>query len=101
MVVVGEIFFSGISGSTTADAATIVGAVNGMGILVSPCLTMVVYGSLTGVSIAALFAAGFLPAAVMTLALMGQLYVQAAVTISQARPGRGGFCCPIWAGCLW
>ena len=98
VVVVGEIFFSGISGSTTADAAAIgsimiptmtrvgytperaaaiVCAASGMGILVPPCLTMVVYGSLTGVSIAALFAAGFLPAAVMALALMGQLYVQA------------------------
>jgi C4-dicarboxylate transporter DctM subunit len=98
VVVVGEIFFSGISGSTTADAAAIgsimipamtrmgytperaaaiVCAASGMGILVPPCLTMVVYGSLTGVSIAALFAAGFLPAAVMALALMAQLYVQA------------------------
>ncbi len=98
VVVVGEIFFSGISGSTTADAAAIgsimiptmtrvgytperaaaiVCAASGMGILVPPCLTMVVYGSLTGVSIAALFAAGFLPAAVMAVALMVQLYIQA------------------------
>lgn len=98
VVVVGEIFFSGISGSTTADAAAIgsimiptmkragysperataiVCAASGMGILVPPCLGMVVYGSITGVSIAALFAAGFLPAFVMALALMIQLYFQA------------------------
>ena len=42
-----------------------------------PCLMMVVYGSLTGVSIAALFAAGFLPAAVMAIMLIVQLYIQA------------------------
>jgi tripartite ATP-independent transporter DctM subunit len=98
VVVVGEIFFSGISGSTTADAAAIgsimipamtrmgytperaaaiVCAASGMGILVPPCLMMVVYGSLTGVSIAALFAAGFLPAAVMAIMLIVQLYIQA------------------------
>ena len=98
VVVVGEILFSGISGSTTADAAAIgsimipamtrvgytreraaaiVSAASGMGILVPPCIMMVVYGSLTGISIAALFAAGFLPAAVMAVALMGQLYFQA------------------------
>jgi tripartite ATP-independent transporter DctM subunit len=97
-VVVGEIFFSGISGSTTADtaaigsvmipsmvergytpeqAAAIVCAASGMGILVPPCLTMVIYGSLTNTSIAALFAAGFLPAFVMAAALMVQIYIEA------------------------
>jgi C4-dicarboxylate transporter DctM subunit len=97
-VVVGEIFFSGISGSTTADtaaigsvmipsmvkhgytperAAAIVCAASGMGILVPPCLTMVIYGSLTNTSIAALFAAGFLPAFAMAAALMIQIYIEA------------------------
>jgi tripartite ATP-independent transporter DctM subunit len=104
-VVVGEIFFSGISGSTTADtaaigsvmipsmvkhgytperAAAIVCAASGMGILVPPCLTMVIYGSLTNTSIAALFAAGFLPAFVMAAALMIQIYIEA------RRSGVGG-----------
>ncbi|MBI3078014.1 MAG: TRAP transporter large permease [Deltaproteobacteria bacterium] len=98
VVVVGEIFFSGISGSTTADAAAmgsimipslvragyrperaaaIVSAASGMGILVPPCLSMVVYGAMTNTSIAALFAAGFLPAFVMAAALMGQIALQA------------------------
>jgi tripartite ATP-independent transporter DctM subunit len=98
VVMVGEIFFSGISGSTTADAAAmgsimipslvksgyspersaaIVSAASGMGILVPPCLSMVIYGGMTNTSIAALFAAGFLPAFVMAIALMIQLYVQA------------------------
>ena len=97
-VVVSEIFFSGISGSTVADtsalgttmipamrragysaprAAAIVSAASGMGILIPPCINMVVYGIMANVSIAALFAAGFLPAFVMAALLMVQLYVEA------------------------
>jgi tripartite ATP-independent transporter DctM subunit len=98
VVVVGEIFFSGISGSTTADAAAmgsimipsltksgykperaaaIVCAASAMGILVPPCLVMVIYGAMTNTSIAALFAAGLIPALLMATALMAQLYLQA------------------------
>ena len=97
-VVVTEVFFSGISGSTVADtsalgttmipamkragysaprAAAIVSAASGMGILIPPCINMVVYGIMAQVSIAALFAAGFLPAFVMAGLLMLQLYMQA------------------------
>lgn len=97
-VVVTEIFFSGISGSTVADtsalgttmipamrragyaaprAAAIVSAASAMGILIPPCINMVVYGIMAHVSIAALFAAGFLPAFVMAAMLMLQLYLQA------------------------
>ena len=97
-VVVTEVFFSGISGSTVADtsalgttmipamkragysaprAAAIVSAASGMGILIPPCINMVVYGIMAQVSIAALFAAGFLPAFVMAGLLMFQLHLQA------------------------
>jgi C4-dicarboxylate transporter DctM subunit len=97
-VVVTEVFFSGISGSTVADtsalgttmipamrragysgprAAAIVSAASGMGILIPPCINMVVYGIMAHVSIAALFAAGFLPAFVMAALLMLQLYLEA------------------------
>ncbi|HWD22082.1 MAG TPA: TRAP transporter large permease [Burkholderiales bacterium] len=90
VVIFGMVLFSGVSGSTQADAAAvgslmipsmkrhgysaaragaIVAAASGMGILIPPCLTMVVYGSITNVSIGALFAAGLLPALVMALAL--------------------------------
>ncbi len=96
--IVSEIFFSGISGSTAADtaaigslmipamkqsgytppqAAAIVCAACGMGILVPPCIAMVVYGGIANVSIGALFAGGFLPALAMALALMIQLNIQA------------------------
>ena len=96
--IVSEIFFSGISGSTAADTAAIgsimipamnqagytpsrataiVCAACGMGILVPPCIAMVIYGGVANVSIGALFAGGFLPAFVMAAALMIQLNVQA------------------------
>src|SRR5262249_16076395 len=92
------VFFSGISGPANgagaavgsmmiramkrqgysgARAGAIVAAAAGMGILVPPCLTMVVYGSITNTSIATLFAAGFLPAAIMTPALMVHLRIDA------------------------
>jgi C4-dicarboxylate transporter DctM subunit len=97
VTIVAMMLFSGISGSTTADAAAvgsvmippmvrsgyaperaaaIVAAAAGMGILVPPCLTMVVYGSVTNTSIAALFAAGFLPAFLMAGALLVHLRIE-------------------------
>ena len=96
--IVSEIFFSGISGSTAADTAAIgsimipamnqagysparataiVCAACSMGILVPPCIAMVVYGSVANASIGSLFAGGFLPAFIMASALMIQLNIQA------------------------
>ena len=84
VAVVAEVLFSGISGSTAADVSAIssllvpsmrragysgpesvsvVAAASAMGILVPPCLTMVVLGSLVNLSIVTLFLAG-LPAGV-------------------------------------
>jgi tripartite ATP-independent transporter DctM subunit len=107
VVLIAMLFFSGISGSTNADAAAVgsvmippmkrqgfsaghagalVAASAGMGILVPPCLTMVVYGSITNTSIATLFAAGFLPALIMTAALMMHLRIDAKRLGLQADP---------------
>jgi C4-dicarboxylate transporter, DctM subunit len=101
VVVVGEYFFSGISGSTVADVSaigsllvpamkkagyrpaesvSIVSAATAMGILVPPCIMMVVLGGMTGMSVGALFLAGFIPAAVLALCIMGLIYVQAVRT---------------------
>ena len=95
-VVVAEYVFSGISGSTVADvsavasttipsmvragysreqAVAIVSSASAMGILVPPCILMIVIGSIAGLSVAALFAAGFIPAVVLSLALMGHIYL--------------------------
>jgi C4-dicarboxylate transporter DctM subunit len=94
-VVAAEYIFSGISGSTVADvsavaattipgmvragysrelAVAVVSAASAMGILVPPCILMIVIGSVASLSVAALFTAGFLPAIVMALVLMGYIW---------------------------
>ncbi len=101
-VVAAEYIFSGISGSTVADvsavaattipsmvragyskelAVAVVSAASAMGILVPPCILMIVIGSVASLSVAALFTAGFLPAVVLALVLMVYIWWIA---------GRGG-----------
>jgi TRAP-type C4-dicarboxylate transport system permease large subunit len=48
-----------------------------MGILVPPCILMIVIGAIANVSVAALFVAGFLPAVVLALAIMVYIYFDA------------------------
>jgi len=90
-VITAEYIFSGISGSTVADvsavaattipgmvragyskelAVAVVSAASAMGILVPPCILMIVIGSVASLSVAALFTAGFAPAVVLAVALM-------------------------------
>ena len=97
VVVVAEILFSGISGSSIADAsaigalllpsmvragypaaraAAIVAASTGMGMMIPPCLNMVVLGAMSNISIAALFMGGFLPGFFMAVTLMMLIYWQ-------------------------
>jgi tripartite ATP-independent transporter DctM subunit len=98
VVVVSEMLFSGISGSTIADvsaigslmvpaliragfkparAVAIVSAASAMGIMVPPCLLMVIIAQIAGLSVGALFLAGFIPAAVLAVAIMLLIYIQA------------------------
>jgi C4-dicarboxylate transporter DctM subunit len=98
VVVASEVLFSGISGSSVADAsaigsilipslvkagypperaAAIVAAASGMGILIPPCLVMVILGAMSGLSISALFIAGFLPGILMALTLSIVIHIQA------------------------
>ncbi len=98
VTVIAEILFSGISGSTAADVSaissllvpsmrkagysgpesvSIVASASAMGILVPPCLTMVVLGSLVNLSIVTLFLAGFVPAFILAAALMVAIAVRA------------------------
>ena len=96
--IVAEMLFSGISGSTTADvsamaslmvpsmkragypgedAVSIVSAASALGMLVPPCLTMVVLGALANLSIVTLFIAGFVPAFVMATWVALVVYIRA------------------------
>jgi C4-dicarboxylate transporter DctM subunit len=89
--IVSEIFFSGISGSTSADTAAIgsvlipamtkfgykrkdataiIAGACAMGIMVPPSMSMIVFCGLTNTSAAALFAAGILPALIIAAVLM-------------------------------
>ncbi|HET7216390.1 MAG TPA: TRAP transporter large permease subunit [Vicinamibacterales bacterium] len=98
VTVVAEILFSGISGSTAADVSaissllvpsmrragysgpesvSIVASASAMGILVPPCLTMVVLGSLVNLSIVTLFLAGFVPAFILAAALIVSIAARA------------------------
>jgi len=97
-VVVAEYIFSGISGSTIADvsaigstmippltragfraeqAVSVVAAASAMGILVPPCILMIVIASIGNVSVSALFAGGFIPAVVLALAIMAYIWILA------------------------
>jgi len=94
-VVIAEYIFSGISGSTIADvsaigstmippmtragyrpeqAVSVVAAASAMGILVPPCILMIVIGAIANVSVAALFVGGFIPALVLAIAIIAYIY---------------------------
>ena len=96
--VISEMLFSGISGSTMADASAIasmdipamkkagyqpayavsvVSAASAMGVLIPPCIIMVVLGALMNVSVAALFVGGFIPAFVLAVTLFVLIGYQA------------------------
>jgi len=89
--VLASVFFAGMSGSATADAASqgriliphmkkegydasFAAGVNcasaTIGAIIPPSITMVIYGSVTNISVGALFLAGVLPGLLVGLALM-------------------------------
>ncbi|WP_346893346.1 TRAP transporter large permease [uncultured Roseibium sp.] len=86
-----SVFFAGISGSAIADSAALsrtfvpemrargydgyyAGAITAassmIGPIIPPSIIMIIYGGLTGVSVAALFAAGIIPGVLLAVALM-------------------------------
>jgi len=94
--IVSSMFFSGISGSATADASALGSmlipamrkngfdadyavAVNAsssaIGPIIPPSIMMVIYGSIANVSIAQLFLGGFVPGILVGAGLMGMAYV--------------------------
>ncbi len=96
--VVAEYVVSGISGSAIADvsaigatmippltkagykpeeAVSVVASASAMGILVPPCILMIIIGAIADVSVAALFAGGFIPALVMAIIIMVYIYLKA------------------------
>ncbi|MQA80484.1 MAG: TRAP transporter large permease subunit [Streptosporangiales bacterium] len=113
-IVVAEMFFSGISGSTVADISAVsamtvkpmerrgfrrsftlavVSASSAFGILIPPCILMVVMAAMVNSSVLAVFVAGLLPAlllGVMTMAMVvwRTRRQEVAAPVTQAVPAR-------------
>jgi C4-dicarboxylate transporter DctM subunit len=98
VTVLSAMFFSGISGSASADtaavgsvmipamkrkgydgpfAAALMAGAGALGPIIPPSVLMVIYGAMGNVSIAALFLGGFVPGIIIGLGLMGLVYVVA------------------------
>ena len=96
--VVASMFFSGISGAATADAsalgsvlipamekegydkpyaAALTAVTSVIGPIIPPSIAMIIYGVLSGTSIARLFIAGIVPGLLLGFGLMGYAYVAA------------------------
>ncbi|HVV41069.1 MAG TPA: TRAP transporter large permease subunit [Nitrobacter sp.] len=109
-VTVGSMYLvSGLSGSKPADVAAVGtvmrdelserhGAAEGaavlaaaavMGETVPPSIAMLIVGSITNVSLGAMFIGGIIPAAVMALCLMVMIYVRAGSTSRLPRASMG------------
>jgi tripartite ATP-independent transporter DctM subunit len=94
--VVSSMIFAGVSGSSTADtsaigsilipsmkergykpgfAAALVAVAGTIGAIIPPSMTMIVYGSMTGVSIGGLFLGGIIPGVTIGLGLMLVIYL--------------------------
>jgi tripartite ATP-independent transporter DctM subunit len=94
--VVSSMIFAGVSGSSTADtsaigsilipsmkergykpgfAAALVAVAGTIGAIIPPSMTMIVYGSMTGVSIGAMFLGGIIPGVTIGLGLMVVIYL--------------------------
>jgi tripartite ATP-independent transporter DctM subunit len=95
VAIVAGIIFAGISGSGVADAsaigavlippmtqkkykpgfsAALIAASGSIGMIIPPSLLMIVYGSLTGISIGELFLGGIIPGLIIGIGLMAVAY---------------------------
>jgi tripartite ATP-independent transporter DctM subunit len=111
--VVSSMIFAGVSGSSTADtsaigsilipsmkergykpgfAAALVAVAGTIGAIIPPSMTMIVYGSMTGVSIGGLFLGGIVPGILIGVGLMLVLYLYSlAPGFPELRETRGRF----------
>src|SRR5438874_9037352 len=65
------------AGYKKADSASMIAAGTAMGMLVPPAIFMIVIAQVTNTSAVALFLAGFIPAFVIMICLMGLVYLRA------------------------
>jgi tripartite ATP-independent transporter DctM subunit len=107
VTVVSAMIFAGVSGSATADTsaigaivipamiksgykkgfvAALLASAGAIGPIIPPSLIMIVYGSMTGVSIAAMFLGGFIPGVIIGLGLMVVCYLWRSQTLMARAP---------------
>src|SRR5436853_4211890 len=65
------------AGYRAEDGASLIASGTAMGMLVPPAIFMIVIGEVTNTSVVALFLAGFIPAFVIMICLMGVVYLRA------------------------
>ncbi len=111
--VVSSMIFAGVSGSSTADtsaigsilipsmkergykpgfAAAMVACAGTIGAIIPPSMTMIIYGSMTGVSIGSLFLGGIIPGVLIGIGLMLVIYLYSFhADFPELRRVSGGF----------
>lgn len=111
--VVSSMIFAGVSGSSTADtsaigailipsmkergykpgfAAAMVACAGTIGAIIPPSMTMIIYGSMTGVSIGSLFLGGIIPGILIGFGLMLVIYLHSLkADFPELRRVSGGF----------
>ncbi len=111
-----SVFFAGISGSAIADSAALsrtfvpemkargydpyyAGAITAassmIGPIIPPSIIMIIYGGLTGASVAALFVAGIVPGVLLAVVLMALNAVIAAIKGHPGGKAAPALCLPI------
>lgn len=111
--IVSSMIFAGVSGSSTADtsaigsilipsmkergykpgfAAALVACAGTIGAIIPPSMTMIVYGSMTGVSIGSMFLGGIIPGILIGFGLMLVIYLYSLnENFPELRQVSGGF----------
>ncbi|MCF7940843.1 MAG: TRAP transporter large permease [Spirochaetia bacterium] len=111
--IVSSMVFSGVSGSSTADtaavgsilipsmvekgykpgyAAAITATSSTIGPIIPPSMTMIIYGSMAGVSIGGLFLAGIIPGILIGIGLMIAVFIQSfSPSFPELRAREGSF----------
>lgn len=89
---VGTILIPGMvaSGYDKAYSTAVVCAASGLAIIIPPSITFILYSSVTGVSVGAIFAAGFFPGFVIAACLMVCVYIICRIRGYKGEPRTDG-----------
>ncbi len=93
VAVIGVILIPGMvaAGYDKAFATSVVSVASGIAIIIPPSISFIVYASITGVSIGALFAAGFIPGLIVAACLCVSAYITSRKNGWRGEPRQGNF----------